>query len=320
MPLSDYAIGDAITAFLAVRRLQRREYNGNPYLTMNLADQSMSIDAVMWEGFAPVVDKLRPGVVVKVQGIISEYREKPQLRLERLRLAEGSEYDVADLLPASEVPTDELADGLTSTIAEITDTHLRQLLERIFNEPDILEAFLLTPGGQRWHHASVGGLAEHTLSMVQLCRHVAAHYPELNRDLLIAGALLHDIGKIKQYATTAVFEYTDSGRLLGHIVEGDEIIAGAIKDIDGFPEELAMQLRHLVLAHHGAVERGSPIPPQTREAFALYYIDELDAKMGALRKIADKTGEEPWSEYVRLLERFIYFGHPASSAPADEEE
>lgn len=315
MALADYKIGDRLTEFLAVRRLQRKEYDGRQFLSLNLGDKSASIDAVMWEGFAEIVDRIRPGVVLRIQGFISEYRGRPQIKLERIRLAQAQEYDLADFLPASSVPSEELAGRLDEIIGSLADPDLRRLLENIYDREDIREGFLGAPGGQRWHHAFVGGLAEHTFAVVALCNFCAGLYPELDGELLICGALLHDLGKIKQYATSSVFEYTDSGRLLGHIVEGDELVADAVRHIGDFPREKAMRLRHLILAHHGELENGSPVVPQTREAFVLAYADKMDSMMGALGRIAEKTGEGPWSEWVNLISRFIYFGR-GESPPA----
>jgi len=308
MALQDYKSGDRLVGFFAVRRFERREHNNKPYLTMNLADKTAAVNAVMWEGFANVVHRLRPGIVVKIQGMMSEYRDQPQIRLERLRVAEEHEYDLTELLPTSSIPPEQLASRLDEILDSVRDPHFSQMLQVIFADRPTREQFLSSPGAQRWHHAVVGGLAEHVFSVVDVCEFCAAHYPELDRDLLICGAMLHDIGKIKQYSTSSVFEYTDSGRLLGHIVEGDEIIRTAMRQVADFPREKEMLLRHLILSHHGLMENASPVVPQTREAFILYYADEMDAKMGALHRIAEKTGDEAWSDYVKLIGRFIYFG------------
>jgi len=317
MALGDYKVGDKLTAILAIRRLQRKEYDGRTFLSLNLGDKSKSIDAVMWEGFDQVIDRLRPGVILKIQGFISEYRGVPQIKLERIRICEPQEYDLADFLPVSAMSTDQLAARLDEVIGSFNTPYLRRLLETLLGSGEVREEFLRTPGGQRWHHASVGGLAEHTFNVVDLCNFCAGVYPELDGELLICAALLHDLGKIRQYAISSIFEYTDSGRLLGHIVEGDELVARAIGTVPEFPVDKAVQLRHMVLAHHGELENGSPVVPQTREAFILCYADEIDAKMGALRQIADKTGLEPWSDWIKLIDRFIYFGRDRVSPAGD---
>jgi 3'-5' exoribonuclease len=307
MALADYKSGDRLAGCYAVRRFERREYNGKPYLTMNLGDKSGSVNAIMWDGFAGVAEQIHPGVVVKIQGMMSEYRNQPQIRLERIAVAREHEYDLTELLPVSAIPVEQLTARLDSIIESIADHHLRQVAENVFADGDMRRDFLSTPGGQRWHHAYIGGLAEHTFGVVDICEFCARQYPELNRDLLICGAVLHDIGKVEQYRTSTVFEYTDSGRLLGHIVEGDEIVTDAIRQVEDFPREKELLLRHLILSHQGKHEHASPVVPMTREAFVLYYADELDSKLGALRKIAEKTGEAAWSEYIRLIDRYIYF-------------
>jgi len=314
MALADYKSGDRLVGFYAVRRFERREHNGKPYLTLNLGDKTASVNAVMWDSFAEVVEFLRQGVVLKIQGLMSEYRGQPQIRLERIRVAQENEYDLTELLPISAVPAEQLAARLDEIINTITDPHLRRVMDIVFAEDNARPDFLTTPGGQRWHHAYIGGLAEHTYGVVDICEFCAGKYAELNRDLLICGALVHDIGKIEQYRTSSVFEYTDSGRLLGHIVEGDEIVSDAIGQIEDFPREKELQLRHLVLSHQGKHEHASPVVPMTSEAFILYYADEMDSMLGAIRKIADKTGGAGWSEYVRLIDRYIYFSR-GSEAP-----
>jgi len=318
MALQDYKPGERLTAFAAVRRLERKEYTGGVFLTLNVADKTGSVNAVMWEGFEAVVDLLHPGAVVKIQGVMGDYRDQPQVRIERLRLAREEEYDLADLVPASEFPREELARRLDAVTDSLTDPDFRRLMQTLFATDSVRERFLAAPGAQRWHHAYIGGLAEHTLGVVDICEFCARRYPELDRDLLVCGAVLHDIGKIDQYATTAVFAYTDAGRLVGHLVQGDEIIRAAMSRVEGFPEQKAMLLRHLILAHHGRLEFQSPVEPMTREAFVLHYADELDSKLGALRKLAGKAGDAAWSEYVKLLDRYIYFG-TTRDTPANRE-
>jgi len=308
MALQDYKPGERLTAVAAVRRCERKEYTGGTFLTLNVADKSGSVNAVMWEGFEQVMDHLRPGVVVKIQGVMGDYRDQPQIRIERLRVAKDGEYDLADLLPASALTHEELAKHLDTVVDSIADPDFRRLMQVILVDGPTRERFLASPGAQRWHHAFLGGLTEHTLGVVEICEFCAKQYPELDRDLLVCGAVLHDIGKIDQYATSSVFEYTDAGRLVGHLVQGDELVRAAMRQVDNFPPQKAMLLRHLILSHHGQLEFQSPVEPMTREAFVLHYADELDSKLGALRQVADKTGEAAWSEYVKLLDRYIYFG------------
>ena len=173
------------------------------------------------------------------------------------------------------------------------------------NDTDTFEQFLTKPAGKRFHHDYYTGLAEHSLSMVSLADLVCQNYPDLDRDLLVCGALFHDIGKIHEFAGEVVYDYSDAGRLIGHITMGDHYIADLIKQIEDFPNDLALKLRHLILSHHGTGEHGAPITPKTREAFVLHNIDEIDSKLDAIDKIAEKTSDK-WSEFIRPLETFLY--------------
>ncbi len=314
MALIDYKSGDRLVGFFAVRRFDRREHNGTPYLTLNVADRTASVNAVMWDGFAEVVESLKVGSVVKIQGMLGEYRNAPQIKIERIRLALDHEFDPSDFLALSAIPAEELAARLDKIIGSVSDDHLHSLLTNLFGEQHLREDFLTAPGGKKVHHASIGGLAEHTFGVVAICELAVSLYPGLDRELLVTGGLLHDIGKIKQYQVSSVFEYTDSGRLLGHVVEGDEMVGDAIKNIEGFPADRAMLLRHLILSHQGQYEFQAPILPQTREAFVLYFADQLDSTMGQLANLEKKSGDKPWSEYERLLGRFIYFGKERETA------
>jgi 3'-5' exoribonuclease len=213
---------------------------------------------------------------------------------------------------------------LREFIASLTDEHLQKLLQSLFEDDSIWQQFAETPGGKLWHHPYLGGLAEHTLSLAKLCDLLAAHYKQLNRDLLIAGALLHDIGKIEELETKTGIDYSIEGRLLGHITIGALFVEKSVEQIEGFPEELRRQLLHLILSHQGEGTMGSPVKPMTPEALALHYADDLDSKLNAVERIRANTPEgQPFSDYIKLMERFFYFGtderESDSSSPKDEE-
>ena len=309
MAIRDWGQGERIEAFLALRKVERKEYTGGERLSLEFGDQSGRIDGGMWEGFDQVFDTLTPGVVVKVRGFVGEYREKPQLRVDRIRLAMPDEARPEDFLPHSAVDHETLAQELDKYLESLQNPHLRRLMFDLFSTDNLRERFLTAAGGKLWHHNTVGGLAEHSLNIVRICDFACTLYPELDRDLLLCGALLHDIGKIEQYDMTSMIDYSDEGRLVGHINSGDFRVATAIGKIEDFPVMLANVLRHLIVSHQGELFQGSPVVPMTPEAFVLHYADELDSKMGALRHISEKTGSADWSEYVNLIGRFIYFGH-----------
>jgi 3'-5' exoribonuclease len=318
MAIREWEQGQRVEAFVALRKLERREYPGGERLSLEFGDQSGRIEAVMWEGFDTAIDELEVGGVVKVRGIVGTYKDRPQVRVERIRAATADEALPADFLPHSPVSPEDLECGLAASLASLTDPDLRGLMEYLFTSGDLRAQYLAAPAGKLWHHNTVGGLAEHSLNVARLCEFACEMYPYLDRDLLVCGAVLHDLGKIDQYEATAMFDYTDQGRLVGHINTGDQRVAAAIGDIPDFPAETAMVLRHLIVSHQGEFAKGSPVVPMTPEAFVLHFADELDSQMGALRRIADKTGDAPWSEFVNLIGRYIYFGHRQSrNEPAE---
>jgi len=310
--------GERVEGFYALRKVERREHPGGERLALEFGDASGRIEGVMWDGFDTIVDDLEPGSVVKIRGMVSTYRDRPQIRVEKMRLAASDEVDVEDFLPRAPVDPAELASELDRFIASLQNPHLKTLMESLLGAGDARGLYLAAPAGKLWHHNTVGGLAEHSLNLARICDFAAQLYTYLDRDLLICGAILHDIGKIEQYEVGALIDYSDEGRLVGHINSGDFRVTTAMKHIDGFPVELELQLRHLILSHQGELAHGSPVVPMTREAFVLYAADELDSKMGALRHVAEKTGERPWSDYVNLIGRHIYFGHRTDGDQTEE--
>lgn len=309
MAIRDWETGQGVEAFVVLRKLERRESPGGERLSLEFGDQSGRIGAVMWEGFETVVDDLTVGMVVKVRGSVGIYRDRPQLKVERIRMATADEAQPSDFLPRSPVEHDELTRRLDACLESLNNPALRKLMDNLFGQGDLRERYLAAPAGKLWHHNTVGGLAEHSLNLVRLCDYACEMYPGLDRDLLVCGALLHDLGKIDQYEFTAMIDYSDEGRLIGHINSGDHRVASAIEATADFPAETARALRHLILSHQGAFEKGSPVLPMMPEAFVLHHMDELDSQMGAVRRIGEKSGDADWSEYVNLLGRYIYFGH-----------
>jgi len=314
MSIRDLVFGERVEGFFALRKVERREFQGGERLALEFGDASGRIEGVMWEGFDGIVDALAVGTPVKVRGVVGTYRERPQIRVEKIRPAQDDEVRPEEFLPRSPVDPAELARELDRRVETVSNAHLQALLRKLLGEEPLRSQYLSAPAGKLWHHDTVGGLAEHSLNMARICEFTCSLYPELDCDLLISGALLHDIGKIEQYTVSAMIDYSDEGRLVGHINSGDFRVATAIRSIEGFPGGLERVLRHLIVSHQGELENGSPVLPQTREAFVLYYADELDSKMGALRHVAGKTGDRDWSDFVNLIGRYIYFGHRRAAA------
>ncbi len=307
--IAELSPGDDVNDLFAIRKVDLREYSGGKMIILELVDRSGRLNGVIWNGSSEIMKSLLPGEVCHVKGTVSTYKGENQVTIEKVE--PFTEYDPEDFLPRGPFTFDELNNKLTDAIDRISDSHYRELLETIFSDEEFRRGFLQGVGGKLWHHNYVGGLAEHSLSIFELCSNFASHYEELDKDLLLTGALLHDIGKVESYSLNSAIEYTDSGRLLGHIVIGDQMVKDAIAGIPDFPREKTIKIRHLILSHQGSPEQASPVPPMTPEGMALYIADLLDSKLAAMRRIKNKEQRSgvKWSNYVRLLDRHIYFGN-----------
>jgi len=307
--LSELHIGDEFIFFLLVNKLElKTAKNGKPYLDLELRDKSSNLSAKIWDNFDKIVNTVKLGDVVKVAGKIEEYMGSPQIKATKIRPAEKKD-NVApeDFLPKSEREFSEMKSEFFDRAERIKNHHLKQLIFEMLDETTF-EKYSKVPAGKSWHHAYIHGLLEHTLEIVKICDLMCDIHSELNRDLLITGAMLHDFGKVEELSYDAVFDYTDKGKLLGHIViAATEIEKGAAK-IDGFPEELKNQLIHLVLSHQGKLEFASPVEPKTIEAITLYHADELSAKTNAYKnaiKNEENSGNK-WTKFLYLANTSLY--------------
>jgi len=306
--IKDLVIDDAITSFFAVRKKAIREYTRGQFVSLELGDSTGRVAAVIWEPDHFCLTDLTEGMIVKVRGVVSEYNNKRQLTVHRLRLAQEGEYAIEDILPHSAEPEEKRKARILALTDKIENSYIKRLVDSFWMDEKFFDEFLKAAAGKLWHHAYVGGLSEHSANVAELALQVADGYDFLNKDYLIFGGLLHDVGKVKQYAANAMIDFTDEGRLLGHISIADVWICERAAKIDAFPERLLMKLRHIVLSHHGELEFASPILPQIPEAFVVFYCDEIDSKLGAINRIRERQGGTGWSEYVKLLERYLYFG------------
>ncbi len=318
--VKDLKPGNEVVDFFVLRKKDIKEYDGQKFLKLELGDKTGRIDGVAWDNPEQIYDQAEAGEIVKIRGRVTTYKETSQLKVEKLRKAKQSEFKLSDFLPSSERDADTLFREFENVISSIHDRHLRKLLELLVQDSSMVEGLKRTPGGKLWHHAYLGGLLSHTLNVVQICEKAAGMYDLVNRDLLITGALLHDIGKIDSYSAKGFFDYTDEGRLVGHIVSGEELIASKIEMIEGFPPDLALQLKHLILSHQGQLEFASPVVPQTIEAIVLYYADEMDAKADAFAHIikTQKIKGKRWSDWVHLIDRYIYLGEEEENRGGQE--
>jgi 3'-5' exoribonuclease len=307
--IKDFVQNESVTAFLSVRKKDIKEYGGNNFISFEFGDASGRIAGVWWEPDRFALEELAEGAVVKAKGTVGDYKGKPQLKVERLRMAKEEEYNLADILPHSKYTDEELKSRIISLSNRVENGFIKKLIESFWDDKPFFEMYLRAAAGKLWHHACLGGLAEHSANVAEICLDMTKRYTFLDRDLLIFGGLFHDMGKVSQYDIKAMIDYSDEGRLIGHICWADHVITQRAEKIDTFPPKLLMKIRHLIISHQGQLDYASPIVPQIPEAFILFYADEIDSKMGAIERIRDKTGSG-WSEYVKLLDRFLYFGEP----------
>jgi len=299
-----------VLSFFALRRkdLKTKESDGKPFLSLELGDSTGRIDAVLWNDAEAQSQAMAIGDVVQVKGTVTSYRDSPQIRVEAIRTAAPSEYALEDFLPSSALSPAEREAAIRVEMVTVKEPHLAKLLGSFFDDPEFLKSFLVAPAAKLWHHPYLGGLAEHTAAVCKLARGALANYQLLDRDLLLAGCLLHDVGKVPEYRVGTFIDYSDRGRLLGHIVLGDQLVSERMTRIRDFPAELGMRLHHMVLAHHGEKDRGSPVTPATLEALVLHHCDYLDAHAAAYTRIIlrEGGGTKRWSDYVNLIDRHLY--------------
>jgi 3'-5' exoribonuclease len=332
--MKDFYIADAprfenqpVTSYFCVAAISVRDRKPNgQYLALTLADKTGQFEARMWEDFADVVSTCATGCYVKVQGQISKYQGKFQITLTKMRAAADVEIDTADFIPTTEFDIPTMAAELRSYVTALKNPHLRALVLSFLDDPAIGPAFIEAPAAKRLHHAWIGGLLEHVLSLVRICLATAPFYPEVDPDLLVTGAILHDIGKVRELSWKSSFDYTLEGQLIGHISIAQGMLHEKIAELDAqalveaaenetmatvFPQQLRLLVEHMILAHHGKLEFGSPKLPMTPEAMLLSALDDLEAKFQTLRnefaaaKTAGRGVGEP-TEWVRSMERPLF--------------
>ena len=300
---------DQVDHFLVIRKIELRSTRaGKDFLSMELGDKSATLNANVWDGFTEIAAGGKTGDVVKVLGTIEEYQGNLQIRVASLKLARPSDnVSPRDFLPESKRNLEEMKKEFNQKIKSIKNDSLVKLIKQIFSG-ETYEKFCNAPAGKSWHHAYVHGLLEHTLEIIKICELMCEFHPELNRDLLISGAMLHDIGKIEELSFDSVFEYTDKGKLVGHIVIAFNLVSDEINNIPGFPIEMKNNLLHLILSHQGKLEHASPVVPKTAEAITLYQADELSAKVNAYKNAIDSEirADSNWTRYIPLADTDLH--------------
>ena len=314
--------------FLVQQKEVRQKKTGEPYLSLVLSDRTGDLEAKMWDNAQEAMGMFERDGFVRVKGMLQTFQNRLQLTIHRIQPVPESEIDIADYLPASKRDRNEMFAELRGWIASMTDPHLKALLETIFADEAVALAYRTAPAAKSVHHAWIGGLIEHVLSLCNLAKFTAAHYPDVDFDLLLTGVLLHDIGKIAELNYARSFGYSTEGQLIGHITLGIRMVEDAIRKVPGFPPALQDLVVHMILSHHGALEFGSPKLPMFLEAMLLHQLDNLDSKMECMRAHAEKDRQTAgvWTGYNAPLERSVLkkgrhlAGKPAMpEAPAEAE-
>jgi 3'-5' exoribonuclease len=303
--VKDLAADQTITGFFLVHEKEIRNSNsGKPYLRMELGDRSGTVEARMWDQFDGMVKGIARDDFVKVQARVEIYRNRPQLVLQQFRLAKPEEIDLSDFLPHTPYDVGELFKELLCHAESIRNPWLKQLVLKIICDPEIARRYKRAPAAKVMHHAYLGGLLEHVVSLCGLGKQIAAHYHELDVDLLLTAAMLHDVGKLDELCYERAIGYSTEGQLLGHIVMELETVANAMEEIEGFPEKLKTVVQHILISHHGEYEFGSPKLPMIREALVFHYMDDMDSKMAAVRAaLLVESGDAEWSAFSGALGR-----------------
>ncbi|OQY07588.1 MAG: hypothetical protein B6I22_02685 [Desulfobacteraceae bacterium 4572_123] len=308
MFIRDIRSGDRVDdIFVLSEKTMGQKKDGNNFLNIAIADKTGTIKGVVWDDVNQTASMARAGDFVHLRGHVSEYRDALQLVVKKMAPVNADLVDPSDFLPATERNVDQMFQRIVALTDTMAKGHLKLLLDTFWNDADFVKQFKTAPAAKKMHHAYIGGLLEHTLSVALLVDRIAGHYSGIDMDLLLAGAILHDIGKIREFEYSHCLDYSSEGRLLSHIVIGVQIIEEKIGLVENFPEDLALLLKHLVVSHHGSREFGSPEVPKTIEAVLLNYIDEIDSKVTGIRNfMAAEDPNEPWTGYHRLLGRHFF--------------
>jgi len=297
---------DTITSsFVVAAKQVKSKKNGEPYLALTLADRSGSLEAKMWDGVTEAMDRFDAQDVVKVKGLISKYNGRMQLTVHQIRKLEEAELDYADYLPKTSKDVEQLWNTLKGFIASFQNPHLKALVTAFMDDPEIERGYKNAPAAKTLHHAFIGGLLDHVISLFTLCDSVAKNYPQIDRDLLLTGAFLHDIGKLYELNYARAFGYTTDGQLRGHMIIELEMLHKKLGGLKDFPPRLQTLIEHLIISHHGQYEFGSPKLPMFPEALMLHYLDDLDSKMESMRAHFEKEAalENEWTTYNTSLAR-----------------
>ena len=313
------------SSFVVASKQVKAKKNGEPYLALTLADRTGQIEAKMWDNVEEFIDVFEQEDFLKIKGLINKYKNRFQLTIHKLRRMEEAEIDFTDYLPKTTKDIGELWRTLTEFVATFQNPQLKALVELFMADAEIAERYRNAPAAKTLHHAYIGGLLDHVVSLFRSCDLLCHNYPQVNRDLLLTGAFLHDIGKLQELTYNRSFSYTTRGQLLGHMIIELEMLQAKLSKLPDFPEGLKTLLEHMIISHHGQYDFGSPKLPMFPEALMLHYLDDLDSKMEAMRAHFDRESEleGPWTSYNASLgrplldSRKFLQGRNATDAKAD---
>jgi len=282
--------------------------NGVTYLSIKLSDKTGEIDGRLWDNADEVAGKFEREDFVRIKGMTSNYQGSLQIKMKTLERVDDSRVDIANFLECSPRNPDDMIKELKAVAAALSNPYLKQLMNAFLNDEPFMVMFRRTPAAKTLHHNYIGGLLEHVTELIALGQDVAKHFPSIDKDLVAVGAFLHDIGKVRELAVRKSIEYTTEGRLIGHISLGYEMIVEKVNAIPGFPVELTMLLKHIVLSHHGEYEFGSPKRPKIQEAIVINYLDDLAAKINNFQATLKKeqVSEGEWSGFSKMHDRYLY--------------
>ena len=319
--INDIKIGEIVdSTFIISQKQVKKKKSGEDYCTVTFQDRSGTVEGVMWTEVFLASGDFAEGDLVWIKGILKEYRGSKQLivnSLEKIETDEGT--DLSDYIRSTSKDIGKMLEEIMEFISSMENKHLKKLLGLFMEDKKFVESYKTSTAAVKYHHAYQGGLLEHSLNVVKICDNLTGIYDNLNRDLLIAGAILHDVGKIREYSSGVNLKVTNRGRLLGHITIGYGWVLEKIGEIKGFPADLADRLLHIILSHHGHLEFGSPKRPKILEAFIVYHADHLDGDIGGFNIIMENTSDEnDWSDYVRNFERPVYVRQLDLAEESDE--
>jgi len=293
------------SSFVVASKQVKAKKNGEPYLALILADRTGQIEGKMWDNVEEFIDVFEQDEFLKIKGLVNKYKNRFQLTIHKLRRMDEGDIDFTDYLPKTKKDIGELWRTLTEFVATFENPHLKSLVEMFMADAEIAERYRNAPAAKTLHHAYIGGLLDHVVSLFRSCDLICRNYPQVNRDLLLTGAFLHDIGKIQELTYNRAFSYTTRGQLLGHMIIELEMLQAKLAQLPDFPGELKTLLEHLIISHHGQYDFGSPKLPMFPEALMLHYLDDLDSKMEAMRAHFEREAEleGPWTSYNASLGR-----------------